>query len=324
MKESKHSRRAGRDAGHGDGCRCEHGHSGHHHHHRHEAFDPATGRRFIIAITVNLLFVGVEFLLGFRYGSVGLLADAGHNLGDVGGLLISLTAFFMMRKSASSRFTYGFKKATVLAAFINSLILAAAIAVIVWESVEKLRGGTVASGAAIMATAAAGILVNGFTVVLLAKGKEHDLNIKGAYLHMLADTLVSFGVVLSGGLILWTRQGWIDPVTGLVIAAVILYSSWGLFRESVHLALDGVPENIDVGGIAAELEAADNVAEIHHLHVWAVSTVENALTAHVKLRDLAKLDETREQLKALLRAEGIQHATLEFEGPSFECRETGE
>lgn len=299
----------------------EHGHHHDHHHHHHAEFDPSAGTRFLIAIALNLIFVGAEFFLGFRYGSAGLLADAGHNLGDVGGLCIALIAFFMMKKTADDRFTYGYKKATVLAAFANAVILAAAIVLIVWECVEKFRSGTVASGMAIMATAAAGIAVNGFTVVLLSRGREHDLNIKGAYLHMLADTLVSFGVVLSGALIWWTDAAWIDPAVGLVIAAVILYSSWGLFRESVRLALDGVPEHIDAAKIAAELAAADNVAGIHHLHIWAVSTVENALTAHVKLRDLEKLDETRELLKTLLRDAGIRHATLEFESAEFDCHE---
>lgn len=298
----------------------DHAHDGGHHHH-HTEFDPAAGTRFLIAIVLNLGFVAAEFFLGFRYDSAGLLADAGHNLGDVGSLVIALIAFVLMKKSADSRFTYGYKKATVLAAFVNAMILAAAIVLIVRECVEKFRNGPAASGTAIIATAAAGILINGFTVILLAAGRDRDLNLKGAYLHMLADTLVSFGVVLSGVLIMLTGATWLDPVTGLVIAGVILFSSRGLFRESVRLALDGVPERIDPAKIAAVLAAADNVAGIHHLHIWAVSTVENALTAHVKLRDLAKLDETREKLKASLREAGIQHATLEFESSGFECRE---
>lgn len=298
-----------------------HHHYHDHHDHHHHGFSPETGTRFLIAIALNLLFVIAEFALGFQYDSAGLLADAGHNLGDVGGLIISLTAFFMLKKKADQTFTYGFKKATVLAAFINSLLLVAAVGLIVWECVEKFRSGAAVNGLAVMGTAAAGIAVNGFTVLLLSKGQKRDINIKGAYLHMLADTLVSIGVVVSGALILWTGAAWIDPVIGLVIAGIICWSGTGLFRESLHLILDGVPESVDLPHLSAKLHEIENVAGIHHLHVWAISTTENALTAHVKLKDLARMEDTRSHLKEFLHHQGISHATLEFESASYPCPE---
>ena len=298
-----------------------HDHHHDHHDHHHYGFAPETGTRFLFAIVLNMLFVIAEFALGFRYDSAGLLADAGHNLGDVGGLIISLTAFFMLKKKADQTFTYGFKKATVLAAFINSLLLVAAVGLIVWECVEKFRSGAAVNGLAVMGTAAAGIAVNGFTVLLLSKGQKRDINIKGAYLHMLADTLVSIGVVVSGALILWTGAAWIDPVIGLVIAGIICWSGAGLFRESLHLILDGVPESVDLPHLSAKLHEIENVAGIHHLHVWAISTTENALTAHVKLKDLARMEDTRSHLKEFLHHQGISHATLEFESASYPCPE---
>lgn len=298
-----------------------HDHHHDYHDHQHRGFSPETGKRFLIAIALNLLFVIAEFALGFRYDSAGLLADAGHNLGDVGGLVISLAAFFMLKKKADQTFTYGFKKATVLAAFINSLLLTAAVVLIVWECMEKFRSGATVNGLAVIGTAAVGIAVNSFTVFLLSKGQERDINIKGAYLHMLADTLVSIGVVVSGALILWTGAAWIDPVLGLVIAGIICWSGTGLFRESLHLILDGVPESVDLPHLSAKLHEIENVAGIHHLHVWAISTTENALTAHVKLKDLARMEDTRSLLKEVLHHQGISHATLEFESASFPCPE---
>jgi len=296
-----------------------HHHDHHHDHHHHHGFDPAMGKRFVLAIIINLIYVVSEFYLGFRYDSVGLLADAGHNLSDVGGLLISLSAFFLLKKPAGSTFTYGFKKATVLAALVNSLMLLGAVAVIIYECIDKFLHGSHASGSAIMLTAGIGILVNGFTVFLLSRGKEHDLNVKSAYLHMLADTLVSCGVVLSGGLIMLSGFTWLDPVIGLVIAGIILYSSWGVFAESVILTLDGVPHNIDLPQLQQELAAIENVADIHHLHIWAVSTIETALTAHVKLYDITLLENTKSELKTFLQQHNIPHSALEFESPDHCC-----
>lgn len=286
----------------------------HHEHHHNHGFDPAMGKRFIPAIIINIIYVASEFYLGIHYESVGLLADAGHNLSDVGGLFISMIAFFMLKKRPDKIFTYGYKKATVLAAFINSLLLIAAVIIIIYECIEKFIHGSPASGSAIMITAGIGILVNGFTVFLLAAGKEHDLNIKSAYLHMLSDTLVSCGVVLSGGIILFTQWSWIDPVIGLLIAGIILRASWGVFKESVILVLDGVPHDIDSEHLKQELCQFENVTDIHYIHIRAVSTVENELTAHIKLQDLSQFEKTKKKIKDFLEQHNIQHSVLEFEG----------
>ncbi len=271
-----------------------HEHSHMHGHEHHHEFNPTVGKRFLAAIIVNLVYVAAEFLLGYRWDSVGLLADASHNLGDVGSLVISLTAFLLMKRRADTTFTYGFRKATVLAAFVNSVILLGAVALIVHESIGKFIHGSSASGGAIMATAGIGILVNGLTTLLLSAGKEDDLNVKGAYLHMLADTLVSVGVVVSGGLIMLTHRTWLDPVVGLAIAGVILVSSWSLFKESLILALDGVPHGIDLRHLQDEMLAVENVQDVHHLHVWAISTTETSLTAHIKVHEVSCIEQTRD------------------------------
>lgn len=294
----------------------------HHHHdhnHHHNSYTPATGNRFLWAIGINLLYVTAEFYLGFRYDSVGLLADAGHNLSDVGGLVVSLVAFLMQKKAPDQLFTYGFKKATVLAAFINSVFLLFAIALIVFECIEKFRIGSIASGSAIMVTAGIGIIVNGLTVVLLAKGKEKDINIKSAYLHMLADALVSLGVVISGGLITLTGFAWIDPVVGLGIAAIIVCTSWSTFKESIVLILDGVPHGICPEHLSKEIAGMENVNGIHQLHIRALSTTENALTAHIVLKDISLLNKTKGEIKHFLKHHQIHHSTLEFESTESIC-----
>ena len=296
-------------------------HHHHDHHHHHHSYTPATGHRLLWAIGINLLYVAAEFYLGFRYDSAGLLADAGHNFSDVGGLTVSLAAFWMQKKSPDQLFTYGFKKATVLAAFINSVLLLFAVALIIFECIEKFRVSSIASGSVIMLTAGTGILINGLTVVLLAKGKEKDINIKSAYLHMAADALVSVGVVISGGLITFTGLAWIDPVVGLGIAAIIVCTSWSTFKESIVLILDGVPHGIDIEHLKQEIAGMENVNGIHQLHIRALSTTENALTAHVVLKDISLLDKTKDSIKQFLQHHQIHQSTLEFESPESVCTE---
>ncbi len=297
-----------------------HHHEGHNHHHH--GYNAEISKRFVIAIAINLIYVIAEFYLGYRYDSVGLLADAGHNLSDIFGMGISLVAFLMLKKSSSETFTYGFRKATVLASFLNSIFLIVAIGLIIYECIEKFAVGSVASGGAIMVTASIGIVINGMTVVLLSAGKERDINIKSAYLHMLADTLVSVGVVASGGLIMLTNMYWIDPVVGLTIAGIIIYSSWELFRDSFVLVLDGVPNGIDVKHLHNELLDIPNVDGVHHIHIWPLSTTENALTGHVVLRDVALIDDTKDKIKDFLKQHNIQHSTLEFESIHYCCAES--
>ena len=291
----------------------------HHHHHHELSADAVKGRAFLFGIVLNTLFVIGEFAAGFLFQSMGLLADAGHNLGDVSGLLISLAAFLLARKRHCQNYTYGFRKSTIWASLLNAAILLVAVGVIMTECIRKFLSPAEVGGWPIIITAGIGVVINGLTAFLFIREKEHDLNVKGAYLHMLADTLVSVGVVLSGVLILWTGWNIVDPLIGLVIAVVILFSTWGLLKESVRLAMDGVPEGIQVDDIREHLLEDPNVKAIHHLHIWPISTTENALTAHVVLNDLEQLDATRARLHEELAEHGISHATLEFESPAAHC-----
>lgn len=296
----------------------DHEHEHHHHHHELSA-DAVKGRAFLFGIVLNTLFVIGEFTAGFLFQSMGLLADAGHNLGDVSGLLISLAAFLLARKRYCQNYTYGFRKSTIWASLLNAAILLIAVGVIMTECIRKFLSPAEVGGWPIIITAGIGVVINGLTAFLFIREKEHDLNVKGAYLHMLADTLVSVGVVLSGVLILWTGWNIVDPLIGLVIAVVILFSTWGLLKESVRLAMDGVPEGIQVDDIREHLQEDPNVKAIHHLHIWPISTTENALTAHVVLNDLQQLDATGVRLHEELAEHGISHATLEFESPAAHC-----
>lgn len=291
----------------------------HHHHHHELSADAVKGRAFLFGIVLNTLFVIGEFAAGFLFQSMGLLADAGHNLGDVSGLLISLAAFLLARKRHCQNYTYGFRKSTIWASLLNAAILLIAVGVIMTECIRKFLSPAEVGGWPIIITAGIGVVINGLTAFLFIREKEHDLNVKGAYLHMLADTLVSVGVVLSGVLILWTGWNIVDPLIGLVIAVVILFSTWGLLKESVRLAMDGVPEGIQVDVIREHLQEDPNVKAIHHLHIWPISTTENALTAHVVLNDLQQLDATGVRLHEELAEHGISHATLEFESPAAHC-----
>lgn len=291
----------------------------HHHHHHELSADAVKGRAFLFGIVLNTLFVIGEFAAGFLFQSMGLLADAGHNLGDVSGLLISLAAFLLARKRYCQNYTYGFRKSTIWASLLNAAILLIAVGVIMTECIRKFLSPAEVGGWPIIITAGIGVVINGLTAFLFLREKEHDLNVKGAYLHMLADTLVSVGVVLSGVLILWTGWNIVDPLIGLVIAVVILFSTWGLLKESVRLAMDGVPEGIQVDVIREHLQEDPNVKAIHHLHIWPISTTENALTAHVVLNDLQQLDATGVRLHEELAEHGISHATLEFESPAAHC-----
>lgn len=314
-----HHRESDHDHGHAQANDHDHGHSHHHHHHHQISADNVSKSRLTIAIIINLLFVGAEYALGYLYNSVGLRADAAHNLSDVGGLVVSFAALLLMARPSTSGLTYGYRKASIYAASLNSLALLAIVGVIIWECVEKLLHPAPSGGWAIIATAIVGIGVNGFTVYLLSSSKGKDLNMKSAYLHMLADTLVSAGVALSGVLILLTGWSIIDPIIGLVVAAVILWSSRELFSESLRLALDGVPAAVNTTEITHLLTHHANVESVHHLHIWPISTTENALTAHVVLKDPAQWSHTKWELKEQLEHHSIHHVTLEMETPSEPC-----
>ena len=295
-----------------------------HEHHHHDHTVTSLNKAFILGIALNVAFVVVEFAVGLYYGSMGLLSDAGHNLSDVASLLLAMLAFRLAQAHATPRYTYGYKKSKVLISLLNSVILLVAVGVIVAESVGRMLHPAPVEGGAIAWTAGVGVVINGFTAWLFMKDKDKDLNVKGAYLHMAADALVSVGVLVSGVVISWTGWTIVDPVVGLVVAAVIVASVWSLTRDSLRLSLDGVPEGIDVADTERRMLSVEGVSAVHHIHIWAMSTTENALTAHVVVEDLAVMEQVKAELKRQLRACGIPHVTLEFETRSECCRDLGD
>ena len=286
-----------------------HGHT-HDHSHRQATF----GRAFAIGIALNIGFVVAEVVFGFLANSMSLLADAGHNLSDVLGLILAWAAAIMARRAASPRFTYGFKKAPILAALANSLLLLIAVGAIGAEAMRRLFHPSATQGGMVTIVAAAGILINGATAMLFAHGRERDLNIQGAYLHMAADALVSLAVVIAGLVILWTGQQWVDPAMSLAVALVILWSSIGLLKESVWMTLAGVPKGIDVDEVAVALSELEGVDAVHDLHIWPLSTTETALTAHIVTPQPGDPDTLLESARALLHDRfHIEHCTIQVE-----------
>ena len=291
-----------------------------HHHHHHLAADNGQMRAILwAAIALNLLFVCVEAGVGLWQNSLSLLSDAGHNLSDVFSLLLVVVGLHLVQVHRNSRYTYGYKKSTVLISLANAILLMIAVGVIVAESIHKLREPVAIDGAAISWTAGVGILINGLTTILLMRGQKGDLNIRGAFLHMAADTLVSVGVVISGIVISFTGWYVIDPVISIVIAIVILVSTWELLRDSMRLALDGVPEGIEVEQVVGSMRGVPHVTDVHHVHVWAMSTTENALTAHVVVDDEHEASDVRKTIKTVLREQGITHDTVEIESGDDCC-----
>lgn len=297
-----------------------------HHHHSHAHVSPPVSdkkmRNILIAsIVLNLLFVVIEAGVGIWKNSLSLLSDAGHNLSDVFSLALVLVAFYLAQRASNSHYTYGYKKSTILISLLNALLLLMAVGVIVAESVHKLRAPSTIDGAAVSWTAGVGILINGITALLLHHGQQNDLNVRGAFLHMAADTLVSVGVVISGIVIIHTGWYIIDPIISLVIALVILLSTWELLHDSVRLAMDGVPENVEIDHLRERILTTPHVTGVHHIHVWAISTTETALTAHVVVDDMNYAHEAIHAIKEALCEEGISHATIETELPNDECNE---
>lgn len=301
----------------------------HHHHHDHSHHHhgpPADGRitqAFIWGIGLNLVFVVAEAAAGFATGSLALLTDAGHNLSDVGSLALALLALQLARVRPSGRYSYGYRKFTVWASLINALILLLAVGVLGFKAVERLSEPANIPGYTVAAVAGIGILVNSVSAWLFHRNKEDDLNIRGAYLHLAADAAVSAGVVVAGILIHFTGWQWLDPAISFLVLGVILWSTWGLLRDSFRLALDGVPNRIDTEAVRRAALDTQGVIGIHHIHVWAMSTMENALTAHLVLADSVPpegVSKIKHQFRHALEHLNITHATLETEYGSEDCR----
>lgn len=293
----------------------------HNHEHQHNHTVESLNKAFIIGIVLNLSFVLIEFGAGFYYDSLGLMSDAGHNLGDVASLFLALLAFRLAKVRANARYTYGYKKSTVLVSLINAVILLIAVGAILMESLEKIVNPRPVEGIAIAWVAGIGVFINAFTAMLFIKNKEKDLNVRGAYLHMAADTLVSVGVLASGIVISYTGWYVIDPIIGITVAVVILVSTWNLLHESVRLSLDGVPISINSEDIKELISEIPEVISIHHLHIWAISTTENAMTAHIVIPNLDEMEELKNNIKDRLQKAGITHVTLEFETNEICCED---
>jgi cobalt-zinc-cadmium efflux system protein len=297
----------------------DHDHDDHHHDHSHgtpgHSHAPADfGTAFAIGITLNSALVVAEGVYGYLGNSTALMADAGHNLSDVLGLIVAWGASLAAKRAPSGRFTYGLRRTSILAALANAIFLLVATGAIGLEAFERLRNPEPVAGITVMIVAAIAILINGATAMLFASGRKGDINIQGAFLHMAGDAAISAGVVISAGLIMWTGWLWLDPVTSLLICLAILWSTWGLLRASVDMSLDATPAGIDIDAVRQFLLDRPGVAKVHDLHVWPISTTETAMTCHVVMPGGhpgdAFLMESARQLRSSFR---IGHATLQIE-----------
>jgi cobalt-zinc-cadmium efflux system protein len=295
-----------------------HDHGGHSHSHAPASFD----RAFLIGIALNTGFVVAEATYAVLANSLALIADAGHNLSDVLGLLLAWAAASLARRRPTDRYTYGMKRTPILASLANAMLLLVASGAIVWEAVQRFSQPAPVAEMTVIWVALIGIAINGATAVGFMAGRKGDLNIRGAFLHMVADAVVSFGVVLSALVVLYTGWQWVDPLVSIVIAVVIVLGTWSLLKDSINLALDAVPSNIDRPAIETYLKNLPGVSEVHDLHIWAMSTTEVALTAHL-VRPGASLDDglLAQACRDLSTRFGIAHATLQIElgDPAHPC-----
>ena len=311
MKHHDHQHGEACTHGHDHGHKNDHDHGHHHHHH----VDPnGNGRAFALAIGLNTAFVAIEFIYGFIANSTALMADAGHNLSDVLGLMVAWGAAALTRSAPNRRYTYGLRSSSILAALLNALILMMACGAILWEAAHRFATPAPVAGVTVAVVAAIGVAVNGISAWLFMAGSKDDINIRAAYQHMAADAAISLGVVVSGLAIMATGWAWLDPVVSIVIVLFILVSTWALLKESLRLVLAAVPDNVDAAKVSAFLNARPGVTAIHDLHIWAMSTTETALTAHLVMPagypGDAAVDAISEQLKSDY---AIHHCTLQVE-----------
>jgi cobalt-zinc-cadmium efflux system protein len=309
-------------SGHSHSHDHDHSHGFGHHHHEAPKLDHLNAA-FIWGIILNSVFVIIEVIAGLITGSLSLLTDAGHNLSDVVGLALALLAFKLTKVGSNSNYTYGYKRSTILVSFFNAVILVASIGIIAYEAVIRFMHPQVIEGATVAWVSLIGIAINAFTAWLFVKDKDTDLNVKGAYMHMAMDAVVSLGVVIAGVIIYFTKLYWIDSVVILIIAIVILRGTWSLLKDSLRLEMDGVPKEMNVTKIKAELLKAKGVVDLHHIHIWALSTTENALTAHLVIApaDLHLFDSIKVDLRHRLQHLDINHSTFEPEFADEKCDE---
>jgi cobalt-zinc-cadmium efflux system protein len=275
--------------------------------------DIKLGNAFKAGITINIIFITVEALFGFFSNSMALIADAGHNLSDVLALVFSWFAIILSQRLPTLKFTYGFRRSTILIALLNTILMLAAVAFIIYETVQRLNNPVRIDANNVMIVAAIGIAVNAVTAWLFMKGKKHDLNIRSAFIHFVADALVSLGVVLAGVIMVFTGIQWIDSLVSFVIIAVILYSSYNLLIDSVNLALDAVPENIKIEDVREYLSKLSHVTGVHDLHIWALGTTDTALTVHITTSvqtDISFITTIQKELDIRFK---IEHSTIQVE-----------
>lgn len=294
-----------------------HHHHGHGHGHGHGHHHPAPGdygRAFVIAIVLNSGFLAIEFVYGFIANSTALMADAGHNLSDVLGLVLAWGASLLAKSAPTRRFTYGLRSSSILAALGNALLLMVASGAIALEAVQRLLHPAVVEGGTVSVVAAIGVAINGFSAWLFMAGSKDDINIRGAYQHMAADAALSLGVVVSGLIVMYTGWTWLDPAVSLLLVVTIVVGTWSLLKESLQMVLGGVPASVDQAGVHAYLASQPGVSEVHDVHIWAMSTTETALTAHLVMPGGYPGDATLDGIVGQLREDfSIHHSTLQVE-----------
>jgi cobalt-zinc-cadmium efflux system protein len=295
-----------------------------HHSHNHTIELTDLNRAFIAGIALNSIFVIIEIIAGFATNSLALLTDAGHNLSDVAALALSLIAFRLTKVKPDKDFTYGYSKTTILVALVNAVILLIAIGGIGYEAVHRFLHPEPMQGSTMAIVAGIGIVINAVSALLFLRDKDKDLNVKGAYLHLAADALVSLGVVIAGVIIIYTNWFWLDSAVSLVVMIVILFSTWNLLWDSLRLSLDAVPKNVDLEKVKTEVMKIKGISDIHHIHIWALSTRVNAMTAHLIINENLTSSEEyvlKETAKHELLHLNIQHVTLETERGKGKCED---
>lgn len=279
-------------------------------------------KSIILGIILNFAFIVIEFVYGFISNSMALIADAGHNFSDVLSLILAWISIWMIRKNSSRKFTYGYKKGSILIALVNALLLMFALGIITFEAIKRLYTVNKIGGKTIIIVASIGILINGFTALLFLKGRKDDLNIKGVFLHMLTDTLVSFGVVVSGILIMLFDLPWIDSVTSLIVVAVIFIGTWSLLKDAIKLSVDAVPSHIEFDEVYKYLRRIEGVIDVHDLHIWALSTSQNALTVHLVVSESISGEGLILNINNELKGRfNISHTTIQVETHNDCCME---
>ncbi|MFN8288154.1 MAG: cation diffusion facilitator family transporter [Chitinophagales bacterium] len=298
-----------------------HQHDHHHHHHGPVALTNVN-TAFIVGIVLNFLFVIIEVGMGLYVHSLSLLSDAGHNLADVGTLALSLLAFRLLKVKPTEQYTYGYRKTSVIVALFNGMMLMVSIGAIIYEAVHRFFNPEPLPGSTIAIVAGAGIVINSVTALLFFRDKDKDMNIKSAYLHLLSDALVSLALVIGGIIIIYTNWFWVDSALSILVAVVIFFSTWGLLRDSFRLSLDAVPSDIKMNEIKTLAEKVPGVKGLHHIHIWAISTTENALTAHLVLAKETSTEQEahiKHELRHELQHHNIHHITLETERDGHAC-----